>query len=77
MDNPKLSAIRSMVSIPCVDFFAGNNTKMSIYPGMKSIAGNPRMIRIVSLISNKMTGTNSKLHTILSMTSIGYLGNDI
>ena len=72
IDNPKLRAIRSILSMPRVVFFVGNKTKISRYPGINSIKGSPRIILTASLRLNRITGTISKLQRIQAKTSIGY-----
>lgn len=71
MDNPKLSASRSSVSIPRSVFFAGNNAKTSMYPGMNSMNGSPSMRRMVGCMLNRTRGTNSRLNKRQIMISIG------
>ena len=71
MDNPKLSAIRSSVSMPLSVFFAGNNAKTRMYPGMNSMNGSPSMSLSVGCMLNRTSGTSSRLTIRQRMMSSG------
>ena len=77
MDSPKLSAIRSSVSIPRSVFRAGNNAKTRMYPGMNRMKGNPRSVRAVVSIESKEIGSNAILQSIQTRISSGYFDDDI
>ena len=68
-ERAKLSAIRSMVSIPTFVFLSGKRAKPSRYPGMNNKKGKPRMIRMVPSVSVKVMGSRIMLHSIQRKTS--------
>ena len=77
MDRPKLSAIRSIPSIPRSVFFEGNKAKIKRYPGMNKMNGNPRSVRTVVSIESNVIGSNAVLQRIQSRISTGYFDDDI
>ena len=72
MDRPKLSAMRSMTSIPRSIFFAGNMAKIRRYPGMNRRNGTPRIVRIVVSMDSNVIGSNMVLQRIHRIMSRGY-----
>jgi hypothetical protein len=77
IEEPKLSAILSIPSIPLFSFFVGKSAKIRVYPGMKKRKGNPNIIRIVLSIGITKRVSKIVVHTIHRIISIGYLVNMI
>ena len=69
-ERAKLSAIRSIVSIPVLVFLSGKRAKLSRYPGMNKRKGKPKMIRTVPSISVKVIGNRIMLHSRQMRTSV-------
>lgn len=73
MDNPKLSTMRSRVSMPRSVFRAGNNAKTRTYPGMNRMNGSPRMRRRVGSMLKRTRGTRRRLASRQMIMSSGYV----
>lgn len=76
IDRPKLSAIRSITSIPRSVFFAGNKVKIKTYPGMNKRNGNPRSVRTVVSMESNAIGSNMILQRIQNRISRGYFDDE-
>jgi len=77
MERPKLSAMRSITSIPRSVFFAGNKAKIKMYPGMNKRNGKPRSVRTVVSIESNAIGSNAMLQRVQSRISRGYFDDEI
>ena len=63
IERPKLRAMRSILSMPLVDFLVGNRVKISKYPGMKRIKGKPKIIRRVLSRLKRAIGISIRLQS--------------
>lgn len=77
MDKPKLSAMRSIPSIPRSVFFAGNKAKIKMYPGMNKMKGKPSSVRTIVSMENNEIGSNTVLQSIQNRISSGYFEDEI
>ena len=71
IEKPKLNPILSNVLIPLQSVFIGKSMKMNIYPGIKRRKGNPIIIRNISSMLSRVTGSISIPQRINRIISIG------